>query len=271
MTNALKPTCDRKTKFHPNQKNTFGLLPGIEGTCPYATTAEGGCWRIEAGKKLPTCYVAHTMSVYKNVYDVLAHNTKLLMSASKWHKIELLDKEFHRFKDVEGRRFQAGKPSNQYYRLHWSGDIFNEEYAQALKDAMLLNSDIQFWCYTRSLFAVPILCNVPNLNLYISLDPVNVQQGLAVFNECKRDDNNLQICYMNYENDFEEHALRARKILDEENRLRKLCGYPVKEERIDGVPMRACPVDLGKLKLEGGCASCRQCTKEDSQPVWFKS
>jgi len=276
MIGNLKPTCDRKTRFWSNQRNTFGLLPGLEATCPGATTAPGGCWHIAPGKKLPCCYVSSTLSAYKNVHGVLAHNTQLLMSAQKWQMIELLDDEFGRFRAAELRHRKkvstdGARPMYTPYRLHWSGDIFSQTYAEALAAAIQLNSDIHFWCYTRSFFAVPTLCNIPNLTLYISLDPVNAQRGLSVFAENKNDQNNLQICYMNNENDFDDHRLRARQILDSENELRKRCGYPSKEEWLDGVPVRECPVDTKKLALEGGCAKCKQCFGKNPQAVWFKT
>jgi len=269
---SIKPTCDRKTKFWKNQQNTYGLLPGLEGTCPCATTAPGGCWHISEGRKLPACYVAHTCNCYGGVKTVLAHNTKLLMGASYWGKIELLDAEFKRFREAEQRHNNAtdGDDPQMYYRIHWSGDIFNEEYAKALASAMQLNSDIHFWGYTRSFFAVPHLCNLPNFTLYLSLDPVNIVQGLMVFAEHKRYNNNLQFCYMSPNNEFEAHLGRVNEMLKEENNLRKAWGYPLKTVVFDTV-LRACPVDAGKLELENGCSKCRKCLSKTPDPVWFQS
>lgn len=270
---ALKPTCDRKTKFWKNQQNTYGLLPGLEGSCPCATTAAGGCWYVEAGRKLPTCYVAHTCSCYGGVKGVLEHNTQALMQAPYWGKVELLDAEFRRFRSAELRHLgeeAKSKDFSPYYRIHWSGDIFNEEYARALASAIQLNSDIHFWCYTRSFFAVPHLCNIPNLTLYLSLDPVNVVQGLMVFAEHKNNKNNLQFCYMSPEDNFGGHLGRVNAMLKDENHLRKLCGYPLKKTDFD-TTMRVCPVDSGTLALEGGCAKCQRCVRKVPQPVWFQS
>jgi len=276
MTNQkvmLKPTCDRKTRSYPTQKNTFGLLPGLEGTCPYATTAPGGCWHIADNKKLPECYVARTMSVFKGVGPALAHNTQLLQHATQWEMVELLDAEFQRFKKTELRRTKKGQTTDLRYRLHWAGDIFNETYAQALAQAIQLNSDISFWCYTRSFFAVPILCNIPNLILYLSLDPVNVQAGLITYTDYKTERNNLQICYMNSENDFPEHVGRALQIAEGRNQIRKMLGgseRPLQACSIDA--MRVCPVDAGKLDLESGCAKCKKCIDPTgAKPVWFRT
>ena len=267
---ALKSTCDRKTKFHDTQRNTFGLLPGLEGSCPGATTAPGGCWHIPEGRKLPECYVARTMSAYKAVRGVLEHNTRLLAAARLWEKIELLDDEFARFRAAELRREQAGHAKKMTYRLHWSGDIFDDEYAKALASAIQLNSDINFWCYTRTFSAVPALCNIPNLILYLSLDPVNVQQGLSVFADNKNNQNNLQICYMSTENNFDTHLERAAQILTIRNNDHEPPGLGWVTDKW---PLRACPVDIGKMKLEGGCAKCKQCISigREPTPVWFKA
>jgi hypothetical protein len=272
MTDALKPTCDRKTKFWKNQQNTFGLLPGLEGTCPCATTAAGGCWHIAAGRKLPDCYVAHTMSCYGGVRNVLEHNTKLLMNAPYWSKVALLDDEFNRFKKAElkhqAKNYQAS--SQIFYRLHWSGDIFDVEYARALSSAIQLNSDIHFWCYTRSFFAVSHLCNLSNLTLYLSLDPVNIEQGLMTFAEYKNDRNNLQFCYMSPTNTFRDHLGRVEEMLKAENKLRKICKMTLKKTDFDKDP-QGCPVDCGKLELEYGCSKCQKCIRKLPKPVWFQS
>jgi hypothetical protein len=214
------------------------------------------------------------MSAYKNVAGVLTYNTKLLTEATLWGKVELLDREFARYKASEIRRRKRedidGDVPFDPYRLHWAGDIFNEEYAQALASAIQLNSDLHFWCYTRSFFAVPYLCNIPNLTLYLSLDPVNVQHGMMTFSEHKTDRNNLQICYMSPENDFEAHMKRTVLLLREENKLREALGYAPKNEELD-TALSACPVDTGKLELEYGCSKCKRCIKKHPGPVWFET
>ena len=157
-----------------------------------------------------------------------------------------------------------------YYRIHWSGDIFNEEYAKALASAIQLNSDIHFWGYTRSFFSVPHLCNLPNLTLYLSLDPVNIVQGLMVFAEHKRPNNNLQFCYMSPGNGLASYLGRVNQMLKSENDLRQTLGYPLKMTDFDTV-CQACPVDIGQLGLENGCSKCQRCIRKVPKPVWFQS
>jgi len=268
---TIKPTGDRKTRFYNSQKNTFGLLPGIEGSCPCATTAEGGCWNIPKGRKTPNCYVAGTMSAYSGVKGVLEHNTRILMTATREIKELILIAEFDRFYRAELKRKAKGLPYSLKYRLHWSGDIFNEDYAWALKVAITLFPGIEFWGYTRSFFAVPILCDLPNLVLYLSLDPVNVQAGLSAFNENKTTTNKLQICYMSKTNDFANHLSRTQQILDEENKLRKIMKQEQKENWAAKSVLRDCPVDAGRMLLDGGCAKCGGCICDKPRAVWFET
>lgn len=267
----IKPTGDRKTRFYASQKNTFGLLPGLEGTCPCATTSEGGCWHVKEGRKLPECYVAGTMNSYPGVKGILEHNTKLMFESSVQVMTGILNYEFYRFAEAENKRERDGKQPYRFYRLHWAGDIFSTAYAAALSAAIGCFPSINFWGYTRSFFTVPQLVHLPNLTLYLSLDPVNVQRGLSVFNEYKQETNNLQICYMNKMNDFQDHLARAKQILDEENKLRISMKQTPKENWADKQSLRACPVDTGKLPLEEGCAHCKQCFREKAKPIWFET
>lgn len=268
---TIKPTGDRKTRFYSSQKNTYGLLPGIEGSCPCATTTIGGCWNIPAGRKTPSCYVAGTMSAYPGVKGILQHNTRILRSADEATKTAILVAEFTRFYDSETKRKRAGLAHKLNYRLHWSGDIFNEEYARALKVAIARHPAITFWCYTRSFFTVPILCELPNLILYLSLDPVNIQAGLSTFNENKTKTNKLQICYMSKTNDFASHLYRTQQILDEENKLRKTMKLKQKENWATAAVLRDCPVDAGRMPLDGGCAKCGGCICAEPKAVWFET
>lgn len=268
---AIKPSGDRKVRYYSSQKNTFGLLPGIEGTCPCATTASGGCWDIPEGRKLPMCYAASTMAAYPGVKGILEHNTKLLMKSTETEMAAILHAEFTRFEAAELKRKAKGQPYDMHYRLHWSGDIFNEQYARALATAMTAHKNITFWCYTRSFFAVPILCNVPNLVLYLSLDPVNVQAGLSAFNENKTLTNKLQICYMSKTKDFLPHLPRNKQILDEENKLRKLMNEPTRYNFAAEASLRSCPVDSGTMALEGACAMCKGCLCDKPKAVWFET
>lgn len=269
----IKPTCDRKTRFYKTQQNTFGLLPGSdkEGTCPGATTAPGGCWWKAPGRKTCICYVDGLLRAYKNIRGTLEHNTLLLKDATQKEQVQLLNDEFVRFRQAEFKRNKrTGEPVQLHYRLHWSGDIFDYEYAHSIAQAVKQHKDISFWCYTRTFFAVPILNDIPNLNLYLSLDPVNVQPGLLTYNRYKTD--TLQVCYMSDEQTFDEHCSRTKTILEQENTLKRILQRkPDDLSWLDDCKLINCPVDVGTLNLEEGCAKCKNCIRKPPKPVWFKS
>ena len=232
MPDTLKPSADRKVWAYKNQKNTVGLLPGPEGTCPGATIGPGGCRVVGGGR--PACYVYKVMSIYKGVRAVLAHNTKLLMEAGPEEQVRLLNAEMERFKTVSRNAFTHADK----YRLHWSGDIFDQQYADSLRAMMITHSDITFWTYTRSFEFVTTFEDVTNLQLYLSLDDCNMQEGFELYNKVKW--SNLHLCVMS--------------------------GAP---PEIAGESFLGCPVDSGKVPLEGACQRCMLCLK--GYDIWFKT
>jgi hypothetical protein len=236
MKGQLKPSADRKVWAYKNQKNTFGLLPGPEGTCPGATLGPGGCRTVIStggAKGRPDCYVYRMMSIYKGVRGVLEHNTDLLMNATHEEQVTLLNEEFKRFKQVH----KNGSMCADKYRLHWSGDIFDRQYAESIRAALITNQDIQFWTYTRTFDVIDVFKDVDNLRLYLSLDACNVDEGLKVYENEKWD--KLHLCYMGD-------------------------NPPDLEESFVG-----CPVDSGQLALEGACQSCKLCLRGHN--IWFKT
>jgi hypothetical protein len=231
----LKPTADRKTWAYRGQQNTFGLLPGSPetgGTCPGATYGCAGCQSTPNGRKTPLCYVEKIMRGRKAVANSLAFNTELFKQSMYTEKVLLLMREFNRFWKTEKRR---QKTDELWYRLHWSGDIPDPEYAHALREAIEAHPFINFWCYTRSFFSVPILAGLKNLQLYISLDDENKDEGLEVYRKFS-DYENVQVCWMS-------------------------------ETCPDG--FRPCPVDVGRKDLENACQECKLCLT--GKPVWFKT
>jgi len=261
-TDLLKPSCDSKTRFRKSQKNTYGLLPGKEHSCPGATYGTGGCCHIPEGRKNRICYVDNLMKVYKAVGPLLQHNTELMKAANFDQKVELLNTEFSRFRRIENRQSSP----MLYYRIHWSGDIYDKEYADALAKTMTDNSDIRFWCYTRSFFTTPILCDIPNLSLYLSLDPVNYAEGMSVYTQYNRSDRHLAVCYMAKENDFDKFETTVRDVLTEQQ-----LTDAVQVSHAINPRYTACPVDTGKLKTEGGCMACGKCIRPGPVNVWFKT
>ena len=271
----LKPTADVKTRFYPGQKNTYGLPPGPGGSCRGATTTKGGCWNIPVGRKLQTCYVAGVMNFRPAVKGLLEHNFSVLKSAETVEGMTaVLRTEFQRFKDTEIRRAaRTQQPAFLTYRIHWAGDFFNDDYARAVGLAIRDFPEIKFWAYTRVWSVIPILKDIDNLILYMSLDRVNVSRGLLVYEDNGGTTNpNLRYCYMSRENNFVDHQEFLTPILAGRNRVREIMG----SKRLDSgwlteQALRICPVDAGKLAHESGCPTCGRCLSADKTPVWFES
>jgi hypothetical protein len=263
LMSTLKATSDRKTRVRTTQKNALGLYPGNgeKGTCPRMTVGEGGCGECENGRKLATCYVFGLIAAFKGVGPVLEHNTELLKNSDYGGKLALLNAEFKRFHEAEQR---AKKPGD-YYRIHWSGDVYDEEYARALNAAVRANGNIKFWSYTRSFqFAETFAKDAGNLTLYLSLDPVNIEEGLETyFNYIQNSKiDNIRICYLSKENNFKETYKKLKEERDKDNKLPK---WPLTPPILT-----ACPQDTGKLELEGACYKCRKCLTGASN-IWFKT
>jgi hypothetical protein len=204
---------------------------------------------VAPGKKTPTCYVFPLVRAWKGVRNALEYNTRLLKTADPKMKYTLLCLEFERFQNAENKRDHP----NLFYRLHWSGDVFDMEYADALVKAMQAYPKITFWAYTRSFFAVPTLATVPNLKLYLSLDAINFKSGLNTFYLWKSKPNhgNVQLCYLTNQDDFNQRFFTERAQLRADD--------PGAVWDTDPPKLSSCPVDSGKLPLEGGCAKCQKC------------
>lgn len=257
MVESIRPTSDRKTRAWGRQKNTFGLTHIV--TCPGATYGVGGCCEIKPGRKTKVCYVDSLVRAYTNILPALKHNTQLLMGSSREQQTVLLIQEFKRFYDAEIKHAKrVGTEPHLWYRWHWSGDFFDPGYVDAGVDAMREFPELKFWAYTRSFFAVPKLAEVKNLVTYISLDIINMRDGMQTYYDTLKNSNNgnVQVAYMSPErvNDFDTRW--------EAVRCKDWPTYPVK--------MDTCPVDTGKLPLEGGCTKCRKCLSIGNlPPIWF--
>ena len=168
---TLKRSKDRKVAnaITPNGKapaiaNTFGLPSGKAFSCPGATSV---CEKI--------CYAGNLERIYKGVKDVLLHNWGMLENASESEATAYLGSMIDEFrKDCDKRS------AEKLFRIHWDGDFFSETYTIAWRNVIEANPDIQFWAYTRSDFAVPILINIPNLSLYFSTDMANRVLGIKL-------------------------------------------------------------------------------------------
>lgn len=170
VTNAVSP--NGKT---PTIANTFGLPSGKAYSCPGATSV---CEKI--------CYAGKLEKIYKGVKDVLLNNWELLKNADQLEMEALLYQMIDEFdKDCVKRN------AEKLFRIHWDGDFFNEAYTHAWKNVIKAWPNIQFWVYTRSDFAVPILTGVDNLALYFSTDDDNWELGAKL-----KETNGVKLAYL---------------------------------------------------------------------------
>lgn len=170
VTNAVSP--NGKT---PTIANAFGLPAGRGFACPSATSF---CERI--------CYAGKLEKIYKGVKNILVRNFEELLYADYLYGVsgmsELLTEMVTEFvKDCDKRN------APKLFRIHWDGDFFSRDYASAWALTMALFPDVEFWVYTRSftdeMNVVDILANIPNLVLYLSADPVNIETANKVAGE----------------------------------------------------------------------------------------
>ena len=180
-----------KTKFRPNHRNTFGLnfgLPENGGTCPGATSGSGGCLGVREGGKRMTCYMAKVVQIYKGVGPKLQLNTDLLAGRTQAQMEDVIQRSVQAFVDKNDR-------SAWFMRLHYSGDFFSADYARAWAAAITKFPDVRFWVYTRSHDMVQFLVGCSNLTVFLSVDPVNKDEALRVY-EQYREQPNLGMAWM---------------------------------------------------------------------------
>ena len=168
---------NRKTKFGPNHKNTFGLTFGLPingGTCPGATSGTGGCLNVRDGCKRETCYMAKVTQIYKAVAHTLQVNTDMVRGKSYDEMVTVIRATIKSFteKNLEAK---------WYFRLHYSGDFFSEDYAKAWAQVIGEFPRVKFWVYTRSFNVVPYLIDRTNITVYLSIDPVNMDEGSRLY------------------------------------------------------------------------------------------
>jgi hypothetical protein len=170
VTNAVSPNGKTATI-----SNTFGLPSGKNYSCPGATSV---CEKV--------CYAGKLEKIYKGVKDVLLNNWDLLRNADQLEMEALLYQMIDEFdKDCVKRN------AEKLFRIHWDGDFFNETYTHAWKNVILAFPAIQFWVYTRSDFAVPILTGIENLSLYFSTDDDNWQLASQL-----KETNGVKLAYL---------------------------------------------------------------------------
>jgi ferredoxin len=139
--------------------NSFGLPSGKAFSCPGAT---GVCEDI--------CYAGKLEKIRPNVRGVLMHNFDILRALDLDGMIAALSDmvaDFERDCDKRG--------ADKLFRIHWDGDFFSDDYAEAWRVVIARHADVRFWVYTRVVSAAVMLhkAALPNLSLYFSADSEN--------------------------------------------------------------------------------------------------
>jgi hypothetical protein len=147
--------------------NTFGLPAGKEYSCPGATSV---CESV--------CYAGKLEKVFPSVKKNLLHNWALLKDEDLQGMFTLLSEMIAEFKAECVKR-----EAPMLFRIHWDGDFFSDDYAQAWRMVIEEQPDIQFWVYTRVKSAAVILKDIVNLSLYYSTDSENKSIGVTLKND----------------------------------------------------------------------------------------
>jgi hypothetical protein len=155
--------------------NTFGLPSGKLYSCPGATSV---CETV--------CYAGKLEKVFTGVRKNLLHNWELVKDANLATLVELIDGMVSEFESECDRR-----GAEKLFRIHWDGDFFSVDYVSAWRTVITNHPSIQFWAYTRTDYAIPMLVNIPNLGLYFSTDDDNKELG----KELKRD-HGVKLAYL---------------------------------------------------------------------------
>jgi hypothetical protein len=179
MTNTLKRSGDRKVtnavtiSGNVKGKNSFGLPSGTAFSCPGATSF---CEKI--------CYAGKLEKVYTGVRNSLLHNWNLLNGNTLAGMQVLLMGMMSEFVQETDRMVSKGTNATYDFRIHWDGDFFSRDYAEAWAAVIRTFPMVNFWVYTRSFTGpvqvIDILAGIPNLNLYLSADPVNINEANSV-------------------------------------------------------------------------------------------
>lgn len=184
---ALRRSADRKVTnaVSPNGKtaalaNSFGLPAGVDFSCPGATTV---CAAV--------CYAGKLEKIYSGVRAILTQNLAALLAARTVDGMaalltDMVDGFREDCEKEEKKRAKKGNtaPVKRVFRIHWDGDFFSHDYAEAWARVIAAAPDIRFWVYTRSFHTegtaidvLPLLAGLPNLTLYLSVDSANVRQA----------------------------------------------------------------------------------------------
>ena len=216
---SFKLTNNSKVRFFDGHNNTFSISQGrVEdgGTCVNATEA---CLKV--------CYDATLRRIYKHYRANEDYNKDLVWEKPMAEQVEVISNSVKKWYYGTGH-------AQPFFRIHTGGEFFNENYTNAWRTVIDESQQIQFWVYTRSLFAVPILAGLKNLTLLLSCDEDNKDDVLKTY-EVFKDHPRISVAWM---------------------------GNTPPSEFPKDRALLVCPEVTGKTKTvnkQGACSRCRAC------------
>lgn len=214
--------------------NSFGLPSG--DSCPGMTSFCASCYASRSEQSA-------------GVRALVERNLRTLQAADGTDGMAaLLARMIDRY---ETHADQVDVPADdRMFRIHWDGDFFSVEYAQAWARVIRAHPGVAFWTYTRSfgppVDVVDVLAGIDNLALYLSVDADNAERAAQV--TAARPDVRLALCAVDYQTARALHPPRG----------------------LTPVP---CPENTGRVGLTddhgvGACVTCRICP-DDRRDIMF--
>lgn len=235
--------------YVPQDKNSFGI-PSVD-TCPGRTEyCERDCYAIDTERR------SRIAAKLQRNSDALGFCGEPLSTDEMASMLGDMIADYLKEADKLGIT-----PEERFYRIHWSGDFFSVEYAQAWRKVIEDNPDLPFYAYTRSfqenVNVVPILAGIPNLDLFMSVDYQNVDRAAEVLAQVT---DGVKVAYL------ADYKYQAQALVDKLGR--------------QDVIKKACPENMrtkdGRRKLPlisdqgGACFRCGYCiNKPDNYDVIF--
>lgn len=220
----------RRARWVPTVPNSFGLPAGL--SCPGKTEFCNDCYAVNSENS-------------KGVKEAMQKNWDLLQEAGTIEGMtELLIDVVARYSKTADTK---GIPSDQrMFRIHWDGDFFSKDYAQAWANTVRAFPEINFWVYTRSFVepvdVLPQIVGIPNLAVFLSTDKYNVD---AAHEMLERYPGQLQLAACSDNNIESRELVRGRRAVECPENIGKLA---LMEKRKDGSGRGA-----------GACVTCDLC------------
>jgi len=90
------------------------------------------------------CYAGKLEKVFKSTRELLLANWDAVQNKSVNELQQMIQFMIQDFK-YDCDKYNAAK----YFRIHWDGDFFSDDYTKAWRRVIKHNKDVQFWVYTR--------------------------------------------------------------------------------------------------------------------------